>query len=108
VALTHFEIRRREPYEGGAAFGDTGPYERTGGVAHYATDPDDPANAVVVDLDRAQRDAAGLVRFSGEVTLLRPVEGTRANRLLLMDLVNRGRPVTPGMANRAASISKRG
>ena len=57
---------------------------------------------VIVDLGRARRGAGDLVHFAGDVTVLRPVEGAKSNRLLLMDLVNRGRRVTPGMLNRAA------
>jgi hypothetical protein len=46
-------------------------YEHIVAVATVAVDPDDPANATIVDLDRARRDGDGLVRFETDVVLLR-------------------------------------
>jgi hypothetical protein len=91
VAVTRLEIRARAPYEGGAAFGEAGAYERLDGVVRFAVDPIHPANAPIVDLDKAARDAAGLVEFEADVCLLQPVEAARANRRLLFYVVNRGR-----------------
>ena len=90
MALTRLEIVRREPFEEGRAFGETGPYERIDAVAHYAVDPAHPANAGIVDLDRAERAPDGKVRFSGDATFLVPVDPARANRALLLDVPNRG------------------
>src|SRR5213075_223185 len=47
----------------GKAFGDAGAYEKTIGKIHFAVKPDDPHNKVVVDLDKAERNAAGEVEF---------------------------------------------
>ena len=90
MAVTQFEIRSREPYEEGRAFGDAGGYERIDGVLRFAVDPDNPVNASIVDLDRAERDASGFVRFEADVTLLQPVDASGANGSLLADVVNRG------------------
>ena len=90
MALTRLEVVRREPFEGGRAFGETGPYERIDAVAHYAVDPVHPANARIVDLDRAERDADEKVRFSGDATFLVPVDPARANRASLFEVPNRG------------------
>ena len=46
-------------------------YEHVVAVATVALDPADPANAAIVDLDRARRDSDGLVRFETDVVLLR-------------------------------------
>ena len=35
MALTRLETVRREPFEDGRAFGETGPYERIDAVAHW-------------------------------------------------------------------------
>jgi len=35
------DIKRREPFAGGGSFGNTGPYERLFGKAHFAIDPDE-------------------------------------------------------------------
>lgn len=90
MALVRLEIVRREPFAGGRAFGHGGAYERVDAVAHYAVDPGHPANAPIVDLDRAERDDAGRVRFRGDATFLVPVDPGRANRALLFEAPNRG------------------
>jgi hypothetical protein len=43
------EIREREVFAGGMAFGETGPYERIAGRLRYAIDPDDPQNQHIID-----------------------------------------------------------
>ena len=90
MPVTGFEIRHREVYEGGRAFGAAGVYERIDGVLRYAVDPADERNGTIVDLDRALRNAQGCVEFEGDITLLQPVDGARANGRLLTDVVNRG------------------
>ena len=90
MALIRLEIVRRGPFAGGRTFGDGGAYERIDAVAHYAVDPGHPANAPIVDLDRAERDDDGRVRFHGDATFLVPVDPGRANRALLFEAPNRG------------------
>jgi hypothetical protein len=91
VAVTRVEIRSRAPYEGGAGFGETGPYERIDGVVHFAVDPDHAANRSIVDLDKAARDTGGSVGFEADFCLLQPADPSRANRRLLLHVPNRGR-----------------
>jgi hypothetical protein len=64
------------------------PYEWVSAVAHYAVDPDSPANAQIADLSLAPRDGDGKVRFSGDVVLLRPADG--GNRRAIVSVPNRG------------------
>ena len=90
MSVSHFEVRSREPFENGRLFGDVGAYERIDGVLHFAVDPAHPMNRDIVDLDLALRDAGGLVRFEADATLLQPIDRTRANGSLLLDVVNRG------------------
>ena len=101
MALTRLEIVRREPFEDGRAFGETGSYERVDAIAHYAVDPGHPANASIVDLDRAQRAPDGMVHFSGDATFLVPVDPARANRALLLDVPNRGNRIAMRSFNMA-------
>ena len=84
------EILERGPLAGGMAFGEVGAYERISGRLHYAVDPDDPANARIVDLGHAPRDARGLVTFAGDFLLLRPKDLARGNHRLLYEVDNRG------------------
>jgi hypothetical protein len=90
MAVTRLEIAARAPYQGGMTFGAVGAYERIDGVIHFAVDPLHEANAAIVDLDKAARDAAGRVTFSADFCLLHPVDPTRANRRLIFDVLNRG------------------
>ncbi len=101
MAVSRLEVRSRGPYEDGAAFGDAGAYERIDGSLHFAVDPEHERNTAIVDLDKAERDAAGMVRFVADFCLLQPVDAGRANRRLLLDVVNRGRKLVPRMINRA-------
>ena len=102
MALTRLEIVRREPFEDGRPFAETGPYERVDAVAHYAVDPTHPANAGIVDLDRAERADDRTVHFSGDATFLVPVDASRANRALLLDVPNRGNRIAMRSFNMAA------
>jgi hypothetical protein len=88
AAVTGVDVTERVPFAGGMSFGDTGPYEKIRGVAHFALDPNAPANRVIVDLSRAPRDAHGLVTFTSEFLMLRPVKS--GGSTLLYDVNNRG------------------
>tara|TARA_Y100000588_G_scaffold75539_2_gene78740 strand:- start:29 stop:2044 length:2016 start_codon:yes stop_codon:yes gene_type:complete len=74
----------------GMAFGEVGPYERLRGVVHYQVDPSEPAQAGIVDLDKAPVNSHGRVEFQGDFLLLRPVEPDRGNRRILFEYCNRG------------------
>lgn len=88
--LIHLEVISVVPFDGGRAFGSAGPYELVIARGHFAVDPSDPANAGIVDLALAPRDAEGRVRFTADVHLLRPVDPARGNGTLLVEIVNRG------------------
>jgi hypothetical protein len=63
-------------------------WEQVVGRLRFAVDPKNPRNAVIADIDKAPRNAAGLVEFSSDFTLQRPVSG--GNGAALIDVVNRG------------------
>ncbi|WP_158914767.1 alpha/beta hydrolase domain-containing protein [Caulobacter sp. S45] len=71
------------------------PYETLRGRATFALDPNAPANARIVDLKNAPRDARGRVVFSTDFTVLRPVHAVDST--LLYDVSNRGEPITRGL-----------
>jgi hypothetical protein len=83
-------IAERGPFADGQGFGAAGAYERIRGRAHFAVDPQAPAQAGIVDLDKAPRDADGLVRFTSDFLLLAPVDPARASRRVFFDYGNRG------------------
>ena len=90
--VERLEITKRRPSPGFAA-GLAGPYEFLRGTAHFAVDPAAPENARVVDLDKAERDPDGKVRFTASFYLFQPVDPTRGNGALIVDVPNRGRPL---------------
>src|SRR5687768_10609495 len=91
MSVTSLEIARREPFAGGHVFGEGGAYERIDGRLRFAVDPTQAENKVIVDLDKAPRDADGLVHFSADLCLLQPIEAGRARGRLLVEVPNRGR-----------------
>ena len=97
AAVEKIEIRERVAFAEGKAFGDIGAYEKIRGVAHFALDPTLAANARIVDLKYAPRDARGRVTFSSEFVLLRPTHGKPST--LLYDVNNRGGIAILGQVN---------
>jgi len=75
---------------GGKSWGQTGAYERCKGKIFYALDPSHPRNQIIVDLDKAPRNAKGQVEFSSDLTVLRPKDPSRGNGVLFFDIINRG------------------
>ena len=101
MTVIHLEIRERQPYLDGHIFGDAGAYERIDGTLTFAVNPEVAANNAIVDLDRAPRDAAGLVHFRADFCLLQPRDPERGNRRLLFEVLNRGRKLLPRSINHA-------
>jgi hypothetical protein len=109
--VTRIEITRTEPAFGGASFGNVGAYERLVGRASGELDPADPANAIIQDLNLAPRNARGMVEYTTDVEILKPVDMARGNRILFYEVNNRGNKlainafndgVPLGVANRNA------
>src|ERR1700719_1885633 len=68
---------------------DLGPhFEKIAGTIHFAVDPKNPHNAVIVDLDKAPRNAAGEVEFSADFYVIRPK--ANGNGTLFVEISNRG------------------
>jgi hypothetical protein len=88
--VTRVEIQRREDVLGGKAFGSAGPYEKLVGKVYFAVDPANPHNKIIVDLDKAPKNAQGKVEFSSDLYILKPKDPARGNGVLFFDVVNRG------------------
>src|SRR5439155_18483204 len=91
--MTNFEIKigSIESFAEGREFGEAGPYLRIRGTARGELDPAAPQNQVVVDLDKAPRNARGLVEYETDFFILRPTDAGRTNGVLVYDVTNRGR-----------------
>ena len=99
MPLTRFEITSRVPYAGGRRFGAAGAYEQVDGAAHFAVDPNHPANALICDLKLAPRNGAGLVEFAADFSVVLPVDARLANGRCIVELPNRGRRRVVAMMN---------
>jgi len=75
---------------GGESFGAAGPYERLDGTVYMEVDPRDPLNAGIVNLDKAPRNAKGMVEFSSPFFILKPVDMKRGNQKFFYGVNNRG------------------
>lgn len=84
------QIDRREPVLNGKPFGAAGAYEKLVGTVEFTADPTIAANANVVDLALAPRNADGKVVFSADFYLLKPVDPARGNGRLFYEVGNRG------------------
>src|SRR6267143_481843 len=88
--VTRFVVEGRVPFAVGTVWGTAGPYERLKGTAYMEVDPHDPLNAIIVNLDKAPRNARGMVEFSSPFLILKPVDMARGNRKIWYGINNRG------------------
>ena len=100
AGIDTIDIREvRDAFDGAIPPGAAGPYVLLQGVMTARIDPAAPANAGIIDLALAPRDADGLVRYQTDIAILRPKHGRHASRVVIYDVVNRGRPVAAGVAD---------
>lgn len=104
MAVSRLEIKTRQPYANGQSFGETGSYEQLEGAVHFAVDPNHLDNALIADISLAPRDASGLVNFSADFRILRPIDPAKGSRTLFLDVVNRGRGRAPKLLNDAPDV----
>ncbi len=88
--VARFVVEERVPFAVGVEWGTAGPYERLKGTAYMEVDPRDPLNAVIVNLDKAPRNARGMVAYSSPFLILKPVDMARGNRKIWYGINNRG------------------
>jgi hypothetical protein len=86
----------------GTSFSGIGQYECLSGTVHGQLDPAHPLNTVIVNLDKAPRNANGLVSYRSDFALMKPIDPRRGNGWLLYDVPNRGNKVALTRLNRGA------
>ena len=74
----------------GVSFGEVGQYEKVRMRAFGEVDPNDPRNAGIADIQLAPRNARGMVEYSMDVFVLKPVVLANGNHRLLYYMNNRG------------------
>jgi len=82
--------RVESPTFGGVSFGAVGQFEKLIGTAYGEVDPSHPLNAIIQDIDLAPRNARGMVEYSTDIHIIKPIDMTKGNRMLFYLLVNRG------------------
>ena len=99
-----FQIHTRAPFANGTDFGDVGPYEKIVGRVDFAVKPDSPAFSSVVDIQHAPRNEDGLVEYSTDFFMLKPVNMAKGNRRLVYDVNNRGTKLLVHFLNDAPQV----
>lgn len=88
--LVTLDLPDVQSFADGQAFGNIGPYERLKGRAHFRVDPEAGPQSGVVDIAKADRDVDGLVAFSTDLIILKPVDMAKGNGSMFFDYGNRG------------------
>jgi hypothetical protein len=104
--ITRIEITSvQSPSFEGTRFGATGPYEKLVGRLYGEVDPNDPLNAVITDIKLAPANARGMVEYSSNFMIIRPVDPQKGNHKLLFEINNRGHILALASLNDAAQNS---
>ncbi len=88
--LTSIEIKSTKDVLGGKAWGATGAYEELIGTAHFTVDPKAAANKNIPNIDKAPRNAKGMVEFSSDIYIDRPKDAAKGNGVAFFEASNRG------------------
>jgi hypothetical protein len=95
--ITQLQITSQTLAFGGMSFGAVGQYETIVGRASGEVDPNDPLNAIITDIQLAPRNVRGMVEYSMDVVITKPVDLSKGNGTLLHDVPNRGAIRVPEM-----------
>ena len=91
--ITRIEIdaaRSQSPTFGGYSWPGVGQYEKLVGMAYGEVDPNDPKNAVIVDIELAPRNARGNVEYAFDFYILKPIDLSKGAHKMMYEPPNRG------------------
>src|SRR5580704_7714980 len=74
---------KTSPAFGGQSFGSVGQYEQLDGTALGEIDPKDPLNAAIQDIELAPRNSRGMVEYSMDISILKPINTSLGNHTIL-------------------------
>ena len=83
-------VAKESPTFGGYTFPGVGQYEKLVGKAYGELDPNDPKNAVIVDIKLAPRNARGKVEYAFDFYILKPIDLRKGNHKVMYEPPNRG------------------
>jgi hypothetical protein len=81
------------------SFGTVGTYEVITGTFTDEVDPNDPHNAVIVDIEHGPKNRNGTVSFTADFQIIRPTNLANSAHRVVYDLPNRGGPGALGSLN---------
>lgn len=90
AGIVRLAITSKEPAFEGRIFGNVGAYEKLRGRAYGEVDPRLPQNALVTDLQLAPHNAHGMVEYSMDIYILKPIEIQKGNHKIFAEIPNRG------------------
>jgi hypothetical protein len=94
--IVSVEVQAVEPLADGAAFGSVGAYEKVIGIAKGEIDPVAPGNRGIALIDKAPRNARGMVEYTTDFYVLRPKYPAKGTGRILYEVNNRGRKMLFG------------
>src|ERR1700674_5422714 len=83
-------------------------YEQLIGTAHFAVDPKLPANQIISDIKYGPVNASGMVEFSADLKVFKPVDPAKSNHAVIFEVSNRGGQGLLGTFNRASGSDEFG
>jgi hypothetical protein len=83
-------VSKESPTFGGHTFPGVGQYEKIVGKGYGEINPNDPKNAVIVDITLAPRNARGQVEYAFDFYILKPIDLSRGNHKVMYEPPNRG------------------
>ena len=95
-------LRIESPAFEGRGFGASAPMTASSRARRSRCRQPIRTTPIIVDLDRAPRNAQGLVEATADVEILRPTVAANGNRRLLYDVVNRGNQAGARLFQRCA------
>jgi hypothetical protein len=78
------------PAYNGQAFGAAGQFETYAGTIAGEVDPADRRNAIIQDIQFAQKNSRGMVEYTATFFLTKPIDMSKSSGLLLHQVPNRG------------------
>ena len=70
--IVNIDINQSDDIANGTKYGLAGPYEALSGKIHYAIDPKNSANKIIIDIDKTATNSDGMVEFSADFYLIKP------------------------------------
>lgn len=98
--IVRIEITSRQsPTFEGKLFGKVGAYEKLRGKAYGEIDPNSPQNELITDIHLAPRNERGMVEYSMDIYILKPIDLNKGNHKLFVEVNNRGGKLFGGLNN---------